>query len=184
VILRFLVTGILATIALSVVPSETVCIPRPPESDAWHPSGLAIAPRMDLCHRMTPYEPLALAFDRAYRFAEQHPDDLGYPWDDRGNRTLVVSAATLNGRLLLEQWSALGWDVPIRIRTVTRSFRELERVKNDLIELARAPIPGAQYIGMTAGDWERTGSSSAQHGSPTRWPPRSSPYMGPTSSRC
>ena len=104
---------------------------------------------------MTPYEPLALAFDRAYRFAEQHPDDLGYPWDDRGNRTLVVSAATLNGRLLLEQWSALGWDVPIRIRTVTRSFRELEQVKDDLIELARARIPGAQYIGMTAGDWER-----------------------------
>ena len=145
----------LATAALAIVPSATACQPRPPESDARHSSGLAMAPQMDLCHRMTPYEPLALAFDRAYRFAEAHPDDIGYPWDDRGNRTLIVSAVTPTGRTLLEQWSALGWDVAIRIRTVTRSFRELERVKDDVIDLARTRIPGSEYIGMSAGDWER-----------------------------
>ena len=153
--MRFLALAILATVALTIRPSEPVCQPRPPESDARHSSGLAVAPQMDLCHRMTPYEPLALAFDRAYRFAEEHPEDIGYPWDDRGNRTLIVSAVTPNGHALLERWSALGWEVPILIRTVTRSFGELERVKDDVIGLARTRIPGAEYIGMSAGDWER-----------------------------
>jgi hypothetical protein len=155
VTVRFLAIAILATVVFAVGPSEPGCQPRPSESDARHPSGLAVAPQMDLCHRMSPYEPLALAFDRAYTFAQQHPDDIGYPWDDRGNRTLIVSAVTPNGRVLLEQWRALGWEVPIRIRTVTRSFGELERIKDDVIDLARTPIPGTEYIGMSAGDWER-----------------------------
>jgi hypothetical protein len=152
---RFLAVAILSAAVLAVGPSEPGCQPRPPESDARHPSGLAVAPQMDLCHRMTPYEPLALALDRAYRFAAQYPDDIGYPWDDRGNRTLVVSAVTPRGRALLDQWSALGWEIPIRIRTVTRSFGELERVKDDVIELARTRTPGTEFIGMSAGDWER-----------------------------
>jgi hypothetical protein len=154
-IVRFLTIVILATVVFSFGPTEAGCQPRPPESDARHSSGLAVAPQMDLCHRMTLYEPLALAFDRAYRFAEEHPEDVGYPWDDRGNRTLIVAAVTPNRRALLERWSGLGWEVPVRIRNVTRSFGKLERIKDDVIELARTRTPGSAYIRMSAGDWER-----------------------------
>src|SRR5437773_12186098 len=129
---RFFVVAMVAVVLLAVGPAEPACQPRPPESDARHSSGLALAPGPRPCHASID-DRLGLAYDRAYRFAEEHADDLGYPWDDRGNFTLVVSVVTPHGQVLAEQWSGLGWEVPVRLRTVTRSFTELERIKHDLI---------------------------------------------------
>jgi hypothetical protein len=153
-VIRFLAIIVLATVLFAIGPSEPACQPRPPESDAHHRSGLALAAGRGPCHASID-DRLGLAYDRAYRFAEEYPDDLGYPWDDRGNFTLVVSVVTPRGRVLAEQWSGLGWEVPVRIRAATRSFAELEQIKHDVIELARMPIPGTEYIGMSAGDPER-----------------------------
>jgi hypothetical protein len=150
---RFLAMVILATGLFAIGPSEPACQPRPPESDAHHRSGLALAPGRGPCHASID-DRLGLAYDRAYRFAEANPDDLGYPWDDRGNFTLVVSAVTPRGRMLAKQWSGLGWEVPIRIRTVTRSFAELEQIKHDLIDVARMRLPGSEDIRFTTGDSE------------------------------
>ncbi len=151
--MRVLLIAFVAGIIFATGPSDPACQPRPPESDARHASGLALAPRRGPCHASID-DRLGLAYDRAYRFAQEHADDLGYPWDDRGNLTLVVSVVTLRGRVLAEQWSGLGWEVPIRTRVVTRSFAELERIKDDAIEIARMGLPGSEYIRLTMGDSE------------------------------
>jgi hypothetical protein len=151
---RFVAVALLAATILAIGPSEPACQPRPPETDARHPSGLALAPGRGPCHASID-DRLGLAYDRAYRFAEAHADDLGYPWDDRGNFTLVLSAVTPVGQALAQQWSGLGWEVPIRIRTVTRSFALLEQIKHDVIDIARLPLPGSGDIRFTTGDSER-----------------------------
>jgi hypothetical protein len=151
---RLVAISFVAALLFAVGPSDPACQPRPPESDARHPSGLALAPGRGPCHASID-DRLGLAYDRAYRFAVEHADDLGYPWDDRGNLTLVVSAVTPRGHVLAEQWSRLGWDVPVRIRTVTRSFAELERIKDGLIDIARTRLPGSEYIRSTWGDGQR-----------------------------
>jgi len=151
---RFFVVAVVAVALLAVGPAEPACQPRPPESDARHSSGLALAPGPRPCHASID-DRLGLAYDRAYRFAEEHGNDLGYPWDDRGNFTLVVSAATPRGQLLAQQWSGLGWEVPIRVRTVTRSFAELEGIKDGLIDIARLRLRGSEDIRFTTGDTER-----------------------------
>jgi hypothetical protein len=174
-IARALLAPVFALAVLGLVPADA-CGPRPPEADGHHPSGLAIAPLPDLCHRMPIDSTLGLAFDRAYHFAEAHPDDVGYPWDERAEGTLIVSAVTPRGQALLEEWSARPMGVAVRIRRVTRrrltpptergpegipplrqdrSFGELERIKDELIDIARSGVPGAEYVGMTAGDWQR-----------------------------
>jgi hypothetical protein len=152
-VIRFLAILVLATFFFAIGPSEPACQPRPTESDARHRSGLALAPGRGPCHASID-DRLGLAYDRAYRFAEAHPGDLGYPWDDRGNFTLVVTAVTPRGRVLAEQWSGLGWEVPVQIRSVTRSFAELEQIKHDLIDIARMGLPGSEDIRFTTGDSE------------------------------
>lgn len=147
---RLFVLAFAAAAVLAIGPFDPVCQARPPESDARHPSGLSIVAR-DPCLR-TPYEPLALAYDRAYRFAADHPNDLGYPWDDRRNITLYVSAVTPAGQVLADQWSRLGWPVPIKIRRVSHCFAELEKIKDDVIDIARAGLPGSDAIRFTTGD--------------------------------
>jgi hypothetical protein len=154
VIVRLFAIAFVVAAIFAVAPFDPACQPRPPESDARHPSGLALAPGRGPCHASID-DRLGLAYDRAYRFAEAHADDLGYPWDDRGNLMLVISAVTPHGRVLAEQWSGLGWDVPVRIRIVTRSFAELEQIKHDLIDIARLPLPGSEDVRFTTGDSER-----------------------------
>jgi hypothetical protein len=151
---RLFVIAFAAAVVFALGPADPACLPRPPESDARHPSGLALAPGRGPCHASID-DRLGLAYDRAYRFAEAHPSDLGYPWDDRGNFTLVLSVVTPAGGLLAEQWSRLGWEVPIRVRVVTRSFAELERIKDDAIEIARTRLRGSEEIRFTTGDGER-----------------------------
>ena len=151
--MRLFSIAFVAAIVLSVGPADPACQPRPPETDARHRSGLALAPGRGPCHASID-DRLGLAYDRAYRFAEAHPDDLGYPWDDRGNFALVVSVVTPYGRVLAEEWSGLGWEVPVQIRSVTRSFAKLEQIKHDLIDIARMGLPGSEDIRFTTGDSE------------------------------
>jgi hypothetical protein len=152
--MRLLALAFVAGLIFAVGPADPACLPRPPESDGRHSSGLSLAPGRGPC-RASVDDRLGLAYDRAYRFAVEHADDLGYPWDDRGNFTLVLSAVTPRGHVLAEQWSRLGWDVPVRIRTVTRSFAELERIKDGVIDIARMRLPGSEHIRSTWGDTER-----------------------------
>jgi hypothetical protein len=148
--------ALIAGIVLALTPADPVCA-RLPSGDARHSSGLAIAPGHDPCYFRSQYEPVKAAFGLAHLLAEANPDDLGYPWDDRANRELVLRVATPRGQELAAQWIGAAPRMPVafRIQTVTRSFGELERIKHDAIEIARSKIRGAEYIGMTAPDYAR-----------------------------
>ena len=97
-------------------------------------------------------EEMAVAFDKAWRFAEQHANDTGYPWLDPATDELVLSAATDDGRELLEA-EAIRLAVPSRIRQVTYSFAELQRIQNDASDLRlQGGVPGADLIYKTYPD--------------------------------
>jgi hypothetical protein len=96
-------------------------------------------------------EELAQAFDLAYQFAQEHPDDTGYPWLDPSSGDLVLSAATAQGRSLLES-EAAGLSVPARIRDVAHSFAELQRIQDDVTRLRAEGVVDAELIHQTSPD--------------------------------
>jgi hypothetical protein len=97
-------------------------------------------------------EELALAFQDAWEFAEEHPRATGYPWVDPATDELVLSAATPQGRKTLEQRAA-DLSVPYRIREVTHAFAELARIQDDVTRLRDQGVPGAELIWATYPDW-------------------------------
>jgi hypothetical protein len=96
-----------------------------------------------------PNEAVAQAHSDAQVMAEANGLDLGYPWIDPATGELVLSAATVRGRQLIE---AAGFAVPYRIRNVTHGFDLLERIKNDATFLGAQGVEGARLIFMTGPD--------------------------------
>ncbi len=88
-------------------------------------------------------EAMAQAFDLALRFAMADPRDLGYPWLDPSTGELVLSAATGQGRTILETAS---FTVPHRIRDVAHSYAELQKIQDDVTYLLAAGVTDAQLI--------------------------------------
>ena len=96
-------------------------------------------------------EAVSTAFDQALQLAEQgNPNDLGYPWIDPSTGGLVVSAATAHGRALLAN-TAFG--VPVRIRDVTHSTAELQKIQDDATRLNSLGVTDAGLIYETCPDF-------------------------------
>ena len=96
-------------------------------------------------------EVLLHAVDQAFQFAQTHADDTGYPWVDPTSEELILSAATAQGRTLLEAEGAeLG--VPYRIRDVAHSVGELRQIQDDVTHLLAQGVPDAQLIYATLPD--------------------------------
>jgi hypothetical protein len=128
--------------------------PMPPQPEARHASGIALPTPLPHCFGPPVYEPLAIAHINARLLAESHPNDFGYPWDDRAKRELVISVIGPNGEALTRAWMASGATftpnggakseflappaVPVRFRTVTRSFAQLTKLQDDIIEALRS----------------------------------------------
>jgi hypothetical protein len=96
-----------------------------------------------------PNEAVAQAHSDALVMAEANGQDFGYPWIDPATGELVLSAATVRGRQLLE---AAGFTVPHRIRNVAHGFEVLERIKDDATLLGARGVEGARLIFMTGPD--------------------------------
>lgn len=94
-------------------------------------------------------EALAQAFDQALRIAMANPNDLGYPWLDPSTDELVLSAATGQGRRILETAT---FTVAHRIRDVAHSYAELQQIQDDVTRLLAAGVTDAQLIYMTYPD--------------------------------
>ena len=90
-------------------------------------------------------EQQAQAFSDALVFAEEHPDDVGYPWIDPKTEGLELSAASIRGRDLLaaERMSDAG---VAKVRDVSRSFGELEAIKHEITTLRMNGVPDAEYL--------------------------------------
>jgi hypothetical protein len=94
-------------------------------------------------------EEMAQAFSDAFEFAEANGADIGYPMIDPLNGELILSAATVRGRELLD---AANIAVPHRIRNVTHGFAELRRIQDDVTFLGSRDVPNAQLIFLTSPD--------------------------------
>ncbi len=128
--------------------------PMPPRPEARHASGIALPTLLPRCFGPPVYEPLAIARGSAWMLAEMHPNDFGYPWADRAKRELVVSVTGPGGEALARAWMASGATyapnggpkstflaqpvVPVRFRTVTRSFAQLAKLQDDIVDALRS----------------------------------------------
>ncbi len=143
-------------VAATPEPGPTCPSPNPPRPEARHASGLALPTPRLFCYGPPVYEPLAIAYQNARQLAESHPNDFGYPWDDRERRELVISVIGPTGEALARAWMASGATysppgsakstflaqpvVPVRFRTVTRSFAQLAKLQDDIIDALRAGL--------------------------------------------
>jgi len=143
-------------VAATPEPGPTCPSPAPPRPEARHASGIALPTPRVFCYGPPVYEPLAIAHQNARQLAEGHPNDFGYPWDDRAKRELVISVTGPSGEAVARAWMASGATyapagsskstflaqptVPVRFRTVTRSFAQLAKLQDDIIDALRAGL--------------------------------------------
>jgi len=98
-------------------------------------------------------EEQAQAWSDALVFAEEHPDDVGYPYVNPETGTLELSSASAKGaELLNNERSTL--KTTTTIRAVKFSFGKLEGIKHEVTTLRAEEVPDADLIYMTAPDHE------------------------------
>jgi hypothetical protein len=145
-----------ATPGPTPLPGPPCPSPVPPRPEARHASGLALPTPRLFCYGAPVYEPLNKAQSDAWLLAESHPNDFGYPWGDHVKRELLISVTGPTGEALARAWMASGATyappgstkssflaqpvVPVRFRTVTRSFAQLAKLQDDLIAAFRAGL--------------------------------------------
>ncbi len=143
-------------VAATPEPGPTCPSPLPPRPEARHASGLALPTPRLFCYGAPVYEPLNKAQSDAWLLAESHPNDFGYPWGDHVKRELTISVTGPTGEALARAWIASGATyaplggtkssflaqpvVPVRFRTVTRSFAQLAKLQDDIIDAFRAGL--------------------------------------------
>jgi hypothetical protein len=143
-------------VAATPEPGPPCPSPVPPRPEARHSNGLALPTPLLFCYGRPVYEPLNKAQSDAWLLAESHPNDFGYPWGDHVKRELVISTTGPTGDALARAWIASGATyappgvakstflaqpvVPVRFRTVTRSFAQLAKLQDDLIDAFRAGL--------------------------------------------
>jgi hypothetical protein len=101
----------------------------------------------------------AQAVSDAQVFAEDHREDVGYPWLDPSTGTVELSAASKEGRVILDGESlalrAAGGSTPkISVRDTNRSMADLMAISDDVTLLRQQGVPDAELIYMTAPDFE------------------------------
>ncbi|WP_238006829.1 S1 family peptidase [Dactylosporangium sp. AC04546] len=145
----FLATTIVVTLAGTAVPAGAET-----PAEVRHSSGLVLVGPLDENPAPMP-EDLAQAHHDAVRYAEENAATVGYPWIDRKNHKLVLSAAGAQGLAKLQAFqprAALTAGVT-SIRSVSASWKRLEGIKDEAISLGKA-VPDASAIVMTEPDEE------------------------------
>lgn len=130
-------------------PSSVQASPGASAAANLDPTGILLVGVGEQVQARPTSEALAQAFDRALRFAQANSNDLGYPWLDPSTGELVLSAATGQGRTILE---AATFTVAHRIRDVAHSYAELQRIQDDATRLLAASVTDAELIYMTLPD--------------------------------
>ena len=162
--------ALLGAMAIMVVPGAQLA--RADTVENRHLSGIVLLPPLDIAEivRQGPiYEPLGKAWSDALELAGQSPDVFGYPWADRAKGELVIAIVNAQGEAIARSWmksaasQALGGkrapnllppQVPVRFRTVDRSFRQLETIKNEAIGRGAAGFAGENRIWESGVDGE------------------------------
>lgn len=140
--------GLLLAIALAGC-GEPPASPVPSAAANLDSTGILLVAPGEQVQGRPPNEAVAQAHSDAMVMAEANGLDLGYAWIDPATGQLVLSAATVRGRQLIE---AAGIAVPYRIRSVVHGFKTLEGIKNDVTFLGAQGIEGAELIFMSGQD--------------------------------
>lgn len=152
------------------MPGPPCTSPMPPRPEARHPSGLALPTPVPRCYGAPVYEPLNKASSDASLLAESHPHDFGHPWADHLKRELILSVTGPTGEALARAWISSGATytapsvgkstflpqpgVAVRIRTVPRSYAQLAKLMDDIIDATRAGLPDSGAIRSIGPDAE------------------------------
>jgi hypothetical protein len=137
----FLLAGVFLAALVAVIPASA----QP--NEALDASGISIAgPGPYLPN--APTTQLKRALNDAWLIARDNPDDFGYPWLD-AQGVVVQRVTTAKGRGLADK---LRIGVPHRTEHASRSYSELEAIKDEVVELRKAGVPGADQIWMTMPD--------------------------------
>lgn len=104
-------------------------------------------------------EELKAAASFAWEVAEDHPEDLGYPWPDPEAKALEVRVVSPRGEAAVREWMAGGAkrlglkprelprpEVRIRFVTVDRSFRQLTDIQHGSVPARDLPDGDAIYM--------------------------------------
>jgi hypothetical protein len=113
-------------------------------------AGILIVGVSDQVQPALPTEKLKQAFSDATRLAEANGRDIGYPSYDPATGEVVLSAATAQGRALLQGAKVA---VPNRIRDVTHGAAELRQIQDDVTMLNARGVVDAKLIYETLPDY-------------------------------
>lgn len=150
------VIGILIVVTLSALG----CAPSPQAgasaSTATTPpanvdvTGILLVEVGEQVQAVLPTEELKVVFSQATELAQANGEDLGYPWFDSSTSEVVLSAATADGRALLEGVPNV---FPHRIRDVSYGTAELARIQDEVTRLRSLGIPDAEFIYAAGPDY-------------------------------
>jgi hypothetical protein len=100
----------------------------------------------------------AQAISKAQDFAEAHPDEIGYPWLDPETGAIQLSAASQDGRALLNDVRASFVDADakadISIRDAAFSLSQLNAISDDVTTLHAQGVPDADLIYASGPDFK------------------------------
>jgi hypothetical protein len=132
--------------------------------------GFALPTPLLRCFGPPAYEPLNKAYSDADLLAQNHPYDFGHPWADQVRRELVISVTGPTGDFLARAWIASGATytapnvakstalpqpaVAVRIQTVPRSYAQLGKLMDDIVDATRAGLPDGGAIRSLGADGE------------------------------
>ncbi|HEX8347888.1 MAG TPA: hypothetical protein VF657_24615, partial [Actinoplanes sp.] len=141
-------TAISMTLAAGTMPAAAA------PAEERHSSGLVLVGPLDENPAPAP-DDLARAHHDAVLYAQKNSRTVGYPYLDRANHRLVLSAVGATGAAVLRDFkprAALPAGATAH-RTVTASWQKLEGIKDEAISLGKA-VPDAEAIVQTEPDEE------------------------------
>lgn len=130
--------------------AAAACTASPTPSASVDPAGILFVEPGERVQAGPPTEELKVVMSNLQVLAENHGDDLGYPWFDATTGELVLSVVTPRGRELVD---GAGISAPYRIRSVAHGAAELRRIQDDATFLRAQGVSGAELIYSTVPDW-------------------------------
>lgn len=122
-------------------------------SEQQHSSGLVLVASDSATPGVLSEKILAVLND-ALILVDDNPNEFGYPWFDRQSGQLVLDFVTNSGRDLASNFASQHTvsGVSVILRSVSRTYAELERIKDDSTHLNEAVVPDFELIYMTEPD--------------------------------
>lgn len=125
-----------------------------PSEEQRHASGVSLVPAGPSPVLKPMPEDVLFAQHKALELVYEQSSELAYPWVDRQSGELVLDTVTPAGQQFAAALRSKHSAIPVRMRSVSRSYSALERIKDDATYLVDRGVPDADAIFKTAPDSE------------------------------